>query len=669
MKKKYIILSVVLGLSLASCSDYLDAEKDLKDNITIEKIFSNIDYTEEWLANAYSYIYNGNSDMGWNGECPFAFSDDIYHATYKSIIEKTYLEDKYQTSWKNSYIGIRQATIFIQNVDMNTLLTEAQRIDYKAQARFIRAFYYWKLLQKYGPVPLVPEEGQDYTKPYNELTLPRNTYDECVEFISSEMIKAATDLPDKREAFNIARPAKGAALAVRAKALLYAASPLMNGNKTARLNAGSYAAALVNDENNRLLSAEYNEEKWAKAAAAAMDVINLNVYKLYTAPLRNNPSDRDDYPNTVKPFDDGDFSTKDWPDGYKNIDPFESYRSVFSGELTAGNNPELIFTRGDNQNDTLGDYSVRRMVREQLPTQKAKGTNKLCMTQKQCDSYYMYDGSDCPGKDAEIGRGDGSLRVTGYTDAQQGLVRGTGVSRQYVNREPRFYASVAYNGVYWALSHATKAEDRGIQTFYYFGDGDDNLITGIGVMKFVRPTDTNDTGSDEHITKKADTAIRYAEILLMYAEALNELDGSYSVKSWDGSTTYTLARTTEELKKGIRPIRIRAGVPDYSDAVYSTKDLFRQKLKRERQIELMGEGHRYFDLRRWLDAKAEESLPFYGYNTEMAKTNRDLFHTPIPVEAVQTRFLDKTYFWPIQIDELYRNRRLTQNPGWQNQKK
>lgn len=663
--KKYTILSIALCFSLTSCKDYLDAEKDLKHDIKIEDVFTNIDYTEAWLANAFSYLSNGNADMGWGGEWPFAFSDDIYHPNYQSIVEKTYLEDKYQNSWKNCYYGIRQATIFIQNVDQNTLLSEEKKADYKAQARFVRAFYYWKLLQKYGPIPLVPDEGQDYTKPYDELYLLRSSYDECVEFISSEMIKAAKDLPDKREAFNIARPTKGAALAIRAKAMLYAASPLVNGGKTSSVDVTAYTSKMVDYNGKQLLSLEYNEEKWAKAAAAAKDVMDLGVYQLYVAPVRKNPTERDDYPNTIEPYQDGKFSEADWPDGYKDIDPFESYRSVFNGELTAQNNPELIFSRVDNQ----GDYSIRRMVEEQLPTQKAKGKNKLCMTQKQCDAYYMADGSDCPGKDSEIGRGDGSTRLTGYTNSINGLIRRPNVSNQYVGREARFYASVAYNGVFWPLTHATKSEDRNIQTFYYFGSGDDNLATGIGVMKFVRPTDTNDTGSDSHITKKADTAIRYAEILLIYAEALNEIDGTYNIESWDGSKSYTISRSIEELKKGIQPIRIRAGLPDFDESVYSSKNDFRKKLKRERQIELMGEGHRYFDLRRWLDAATEESLPFYGCNTEMSLANRDLFHIPVRVENIHPRFLEKTYFWPIDINELYKNKLLTQNPGWQSQKK
>ena len=389
----------------------------------------------------------------------------------------------------------------------------------------------------------------------------------------------------------------------------------------------------------------------------------------------------DGYPVTLPPYEDGNFSTKSWPNGYKDIDPFESYRSVFNGELSTVENPELIFTRGNNQ----GSYGVNYMVFYQLPVSKAKGNNTTCVTQKQCDAYYMKDGKDVPGKDIEIGRGDGSSkRPTGFvtaSDVSKGLYKPLeeNVSLQYANREPRFYASVAYNGVTWWLTNATQSSDRGpYRSWYYRGEteGMSNslnwLQTGIGLMKYVRPTDTNDdkniNGEFSHISKKADPLIRYADILLMYAEALNELDGSYQIETWDNSGTHSISRNEDELKKGVQPVRIRAGIPDFTPEEYGNKELFRKKIKRERQIELMAEGQRYFDLRRWKDAKDEESLPMYGCNVFMTKGERDLFYKPVPVSDVLTCFAEKTYFWPIDRSELEKNVRLTQNPGWQSEK-
>ena len=130
--------------------------------------------------------------------------------------------------------------------------------------------------------------------------------------------------------------------------------------------------------------------------------------------------------------------------------------------------------------------------------------------------------------------------------------------------------------------------NRNQQVFYYrgMGNGYNNnnafwLRTGIGVKKFVHPYDTNENRDMGRIRRKAEPAIRYAEILLIYAEALNELDGSHNIESWDGSKTYTIKRDINEMKKGIRPIRCRAGIPDYTAAEYASKDLFREKIKRE----------------------------------------------------------------------------------------
>ena len=132
------------------------------------------------------------------------------------------------------------------------------------------------------------------------------------------------------------------------------------------------------------------------------------------------------------------------------------------------------------------------------------------------------------------------------------------------------------------------------------------------------PDDTN----RKEIKAKAEPAIRFAEILLIYAEALNELEdgSSYDISSWDGSTTYSVSRDINEMKKGIRQVRRRAGVPDYTMSEYQDRDVFRKKLKRERQIELMAEGQRYFDLRRWKDAEVEESKKNYGCNFYMSDT-------------------------------------------------
>ena len=266
---------------LTACSDYLEVDSNFKDRLTIEKVFTDKDYTDAWLSNTYSYLRGQNQDVGGKESVPTNFADDIYWAdwnnegngkytngSYYSFFRNVeYNENWYQDSYKASYLGINKACVFLNNIHMNQQLTDEERADYAAQARFVRAYYYWLLLRKYGPIPLIPDEGEDYMQDYDGLARPRNTYDECVEYITSELVKAAQDLPLERGTNNIARPTRGAALAARAKVLLYAASPLMNGNTD------SYAQQMVDDKGNRLLAAEYDESKWAKAAAAAREIM------------------------------------------------------------------------------------------------------------------------------------------------------------------------------------------------------------------------------------------------------------------------------------------------------------------------------------------------------------------------------------------------------------
>nr|WP_321412162.1 RagB/SusD family nutrient uptake outer membrane protein [uncultured Carboxylicivirga sp.] len=672
--KIFSIVFIFAGL-FGSCTDYLDSDAYFKDRVTDETVFTSKLHSEQWLAHTYSFLENECADVCSKGYSPHCFADDMYYGdrdieydnkegnalSYNQFHMGQYDENTKQDTWTQCYKGIRNASIFIHNIDINEDLNEEEIADYKAQARFVRAYYYWLLLRKYGPIPLLPEEGIDYTNSYEEIAIPRSSYQECADFISNEMVLAAKDLKVYRDEQSMARPTRGAALATRALVLLYAASPLANGNTDA------VAQELVDDQGRKLLSSEYSEEKWAKAAAAAKDVMELGVYDLYVAGFKaaGTPS----YPATIAPPYSADFSDKNWPEGWANIDPFESYRALFNGTISASDNPELIFSRVNN-----GGETPDAMVAHQLP-RIASGWNTHGITQKQCDAYYMNDGTDCPGKDKEIGRGDGSDRVAGYVsayDAYYGNYKplARGVSLQYADREPRFYASVAYNGSVWHLENEALPANREKQVFYYRGDGNGYtntmfwLRTGIGVMKFVHPRDTYENGDINNIVDKTEPAIRYADVLLMYAEALNELNGSYTVSSWDGSQNYNISRDISEMKKGIQPVRIRAGVPDYTDDVYSSQSEFRIKLKRERQIELMGEGKRYYDLRRWKDAPVEESIQIYGCNVLMTSGERDLFHTPVAAFALQTTFSDKMWFWPIKHSELRRNKRLTQNPGW-----
>ena len=118
------------------------------------------------------------------------------------------------------------------------------------------------------------------------------------------------------------------------------------------------------------------------------------------------------------------------------------------------------------------------------------------------------------------------------------------------------------------------------------------------------------------------------------------------------------------MKKGIQPVRIRAGLHDYPAADYADADQLRARIKRERMIEFMAEGKRYFDLRRWMDAPIEENKRVYGLNVFQTASNKDDFMQVIPCYNLSATFTDKMYFWPISFTDLKRNKNLVQNPGW-----
>ena len=650
----YIFLPIVAGGMFSSCADYLDVDKYFYDQLSIDSAFSKRKYVDGWLSNAFEpikYITEGEGMRRW-------MSDDI--VKYEG---RDYQNGNYSATTNNgdsenllykAYEAVRKASTFIDNVDRCGELTEVEKADMKGQMRFIRAYAYWSLIRHFGPVPLIPEHGLDVSLSYEELSLPRASLDEIVAFIDQDLVVAARSLPMVRTVNNMGRPTRGAALALRARILLWVASPLMNGNRD-----------LFNVKDNRgrqLVPQEYDESKWAKAAAAAKEVMDLGIYELYT--IEPSP----DTPEYERPPYNAEFSDKNFPDGWADVDPYLSYKSIFDGTIIGSKNPELIFTRTSRGNEQINHWVSNCMPRT------LSGSNLIGVSQKQVDAYYMDNGQTIQEAEAT-----GYYKEDGFTTSSNPLNEGgapflpANVSWQYAHREPRFYASIAYCGSIWVCASANEAQYRNKQIFYYrdLNDGkqgfkEDCPLTGIGFKKFVNDEDAFTQGG--YRMDKTENTIRYAEMLLIYAEALNELTPgkSYTVERYNGETM-TVQRDVNEMRSAMKPIRMRAGVPDFDDVVYANQELFRTALKRERQIELVGENcFRYYDLRRWKDALLEENQPLMGCNINISDdvTRVQEFYRPTVVASMPKVFTQKMYLWPFPVKEMKRNVNLTQNPGW-----
>lgn len=650
----YIFLPIVAGGMFSSCADYLDVDKYFYDQLSIDSAFSKRKYVDGWLSNAFEpiqYITEGEGMRRW-------MSDDI--VKYEG---RDYQNGNYSATTNNgdsenllykAYEAVRKASTFIDNVDRCGELTEVEKADMKGQMRFIRAYAYWSLIRHFGPVPLIPEHGLDVSLSYEELSLPRASLDEIVAFIDQDLVVAARSLPMVRTVNNMGRPTRGAALALRARILLWVASPLMNGNRD-----------LFNVKDNRgrqLVPQEYDESKWAKAAAAAKEVMDMGIYELYT--IEPSP----DTPEYERPPYNAEFSDKNFPDGWADVDPYLSYKSIFDGTIIGSKNPELIFTRTSRGNEQINHWVSNCMPRT------LSGSNLIGVSQKQVDAYYMDNGQTIQEAEAT-----GYYKEDGFTTSSNPLNEGgapflpANVSWQYAHREPRFYASIAYCGSIWACASANEAQYRNKQIFYYrdLNDGkqgfkEDCPLTGIGFKKFVNDEDAFTQGG--YRMDKTENTIRYAEMLLIYAEALNELTPgkSYTVERYNGETM-TVQRDVNEMRSAMKPIRMRAGVPDFDDVVYANQELFRTALKRERQIELVGENcFRYYDLRRWKDALLEENQPLMGCNINISDdvTRVQEFYRPTVVASMPKVFTQRMYLWPFPDKEMKRNVNLTQNPGW-----
>lgn len=638
---KSILLFTII-LSASSC-DFLNNAPD--GQITIEMVFNDKTRTEEWLAVAYNRIPDPYTSMMQNYD---AYADDYspsagWETFGWDCISKITGNWNANSAWNGDFWGslpqrIRQAYIFIENAKAlpDQKFYEPEVKNMKAEARFLIAYYYYLLVNTYGAIPLQTTLA-DFNQQFGELMKGQMPYDDIIHWIDGELKAVSEILPDHySESQKYGRATSVMALAVRARMLLFAASPLVNGNQD---------IDYINFENNageKIFNPEYDHTKWERAAAACKDLItaaHTAGYELY------------------KEYND---------DG--SIDPFMSYSNMSFVEYHQGNK-EILFSRSSCDYGFMEGHAAPRSW---------GGQGGLGITQSLVDAFFMSNGTSPitgytsdrrPILNPVSGYSEKGFSTTpdrrktkwiygsedaGVTETMNTVVP-AGNFNMYVNREPRFYVSVYFNGAYY--KSANKVLD------FYKGGADGIPVTspwdapqnGYLLRKRMHPN-TNIGNNNNIRPYRPGILFRLAEAYLNYAEALNE---------WDPSQV-------SEILHYVNLIRERAGIPTYGSGVDQIpaptgQNDMRDIIRRERRVEFNCEyAIRFDDIRRWKQIDLLKG-DFDGMNaagTKKSDTENDPDAYFVRKVYITRAFSDKNYWIPIHQNQLDKNPNLRQLPKW-----
>ena len=672
--RKSIIKSIInaaiivqLVVAITSCTDYLNIDNYFDDEFNIDSVFTNTRYMEAYMwgaaamfpdeAQTIRYGYTPGpmaTDEGFNGLTGGGSGNVYYGMDFATgrITPDFYGDGSPNLNqWAKYYKIIRKCNSILQNLDVPKDLTNEYRLKIEGYTRFIRAYAYYNIIVDYGPPILLGDEVVNTNESLEYYDRPRATYDEAMEYICGEFEKSGQLLDKEVSILDFGRPTKGAAYALIARLRLIHASPLFNGGSVASSYYGSWKRTT---DDAYYVSQQYDEKRWAVAAAAAKRVMDMNMYKLYTV------VDDDKTPALPSGVTSDPNYYGNYPNGAAGIDPFRSYSDIFTGEAVAAINPELIWGRNTGY---INEYISKGSFPPSLG-----GWGRFCVTQKMVDAYLMDDG-----RTKEEASADGYYSETGFTTEPRnfsGYPLNSGIYKMYANREMRFYASVGFNEAIWQALSSTTLNNHTAKYYYQDADGRGGVsatspnypITGYVIKKYNHPMDAW-TGTGARHIQKAYSIIRYAEILLSYAEAVNNLTGSHSVQL--GDKQYTISRDEEEIKNAFNLVRYRAGLPGLSAAQLSDAEEVQKQIERERMVEFLWENRRFYDVRRWGIYEETEREPIRGMNPDGA-TKETYYQRVIPgTSSFLTRVVNKRNVWiPIPRTEMRRLPSLDQNPGY-----
>ena len=621
---------ILLCLSICVSCNFLDIVPDEK--ATEADAFNSPKAVLRYLYSCYAYIPNPRDGVS---ALDFMTGDDVVtpweHEDFGKFVRGNYTpSNPIITYWHDLYKGLRQCYLLKENVGSVPGLSQELKEGYMAEADFLIAYYHYILVRTDGPVIMIKELIDINTLENPETFLGRTPYDECVTWIAEELKNVASRLPGTREGEEYGRATSTAAMAIRARLLLYAASPQFNGGEKFKTLYGNF----TNPDGTQLISTSYNPQKWvdaAKACKEAIDLARVEQYDLYHATLGALNS-------TPEPTD-------------------LTQRSLRFTFIDKNNTPEIIwaFCKREGDNSSLQGKSIPRWG------QYCWGG--LALTLKQVERFYTENGLPID-QDPKFSYPD----RYNITTIPKGNLNGEGETLNLnMQREPRFYAWVAFhNSYYEVLGKDTDPKStNAFASKYLRGEKDAKHLVQFTKLSNQGLTSSNTQGTKSgYLNKKgvnpATTVssngfgiseypwpmIRLAELYLNYAEACVECGD------------------LNEAKIYLNYVRERAGIPTVEKSWEGIATLDQAKLReivhQERQIELYLENHNFYDLRRWGEAEILGERP-WGLSVE--QTDLRLFAQPKQIDVTR-HFIPAHYLMPLPISEVNKNPNLVQNPGY-----
>ncbi len=665
MKKyfKLILLSIVASM-FVGC-DYLDIVPDKTEDISL--LFEQRESAYKALATCYHYL--PVHDGVYAAEA--MASDELTVNSFQGAIPGRDIMRGLQNPdnplmgyWNDTQMVVRTqesmwkaiyaCNVLIENIDNVYDMTDREKAQWKAEAIFLKAYYHYMMFAEYGPIPVM-DKNIAIDVPAEEMRVKRQPADSVVNYIVKTIDLAMNSglTPRITTPQEFGRVDQVIASAIKARVLLFAASPLFNGNR-------EYYENFVDNDGVHLFNLQEDPSKWLKAANAAREAITLaeangaRIY--YYDTLQHKVTLTDDarffrtpkYQNEIQAdynyrfmFYDPWNSETLWGDPYPTLKRSTIYHSLQAAAMPMNNE--------STNNSAAWNWAV--------PTYEAVEAyytvNGLPIDE---DLTYNYTGRFANTLANQSATHDDSLHILASDGSS---FRAQSVPYIHTRREPRFYATIGFDqsiyrtwGTKWILDtrFGSKNGRKTLSTKDY-------SITGYLLKKPCHPS--SDGSAYSKLIVYPWPIIRLSELYLIYAEAMNEYYGP-----------------SQEVYDALNVIRRRAGIPDvevvWSDPTkaktlnkHTTKSGLREIIRQERRIELAFEGQRNYDVRRWKEGEKRFNIPVKGWNTDKSDRREYFNNWQGPVAVMPRAFVTpRDYLHPIKNGELTKNSNLVQNPGW-----